>query len=191
MLPFPFENDLTLENERVLLRPLKTEDYDLLLPFSENEPDLWEYSLIPARNPNELKIYLSRALQEKKAKRAYPFLIIDKLSDEAAGTTRYYHINENDSCISIGYTWIGGKFQGTGLNKSMKALMLDFIFNKLKVERLEFRADALNTRSIAAIKTLGAQFEGTLRSNCTKPDGKRRDTAVLSILRSEYTQNKD
>jgi RimJ/RimL family protein N-acetyltransferase len=191
MLPFPFENDLILENERVLLRPLKTEDYDLLLPFSKNEPDLWEYSLIPARNPNELKIYLSRALQEKKAKRAYPFLIIDKLSDEAAGTTRYYHINENDSCISIGYTWIGGKFQGTGLNKSMKALMLDFIFNKLKVERLEFRADALNTRSIAAIKTLGAQFEGTLRSNCTKPDGKRRDTAVLSILRSEYTQNKD
>jgi RimJ/RimL family protein N-acetyltransferase len=191
MLPFPFENDLTLENERVLLRPLKTEDYDLLLPFSENEPDLWEYSLIPARNPNELEIYLSRALQEKEAKRAYPFLIIDKLSDEAAGTTRYYNINENDSCISIGYTWIGGKFQGTGLNKSMKALMLDFIFNKLKVERLEFRADALNTRSIAAIKTLGAQFEGTLRSNCTKPDGKRRDTAVLSILRSEYTQNKD
>lgn len=186
MISFPFNEDLVLENERVLLRPLKATDHALLLPFSENEPELWEYALVPARNAEELTNYIEQALQGRKTQTAYPFLIIDKQNGKIAGSTRFYAINSKDACISIGFTWIGKQFQRTGLNRSMKALMLNYIFQTLQFERLEFRADAQNLKSIAAIKSLGAQMEGILRSNCYKPDGSRRDSAVLSILRSEF-----
>ena len=43
--PEQFPN-ITLEDERVLLRPLEENDYENLLPFALNERGLWFYSLV-------------------------------------------------------------------------------------------------------------------------------------------------
>ena len=32
-----------LENERVLLRPVQESDFENLLPFSLNEPEIWKF----------------------------------------------------------------------------------------------------------------------------------------------------
>ncbi|MBB5638315.1 RimJ/RimL family protein N-acetyltransferase [Pedobacter cryoconitis] len=40
-----FEKDYILENERVLLRPLKAEDFDSLLEYT-NEPDTWDFNAL-------------------------------------------------------------------------------------------------------------------------------------------------
>ena len=55
----------------------------------------------------------------------------------------------------------------------------------MKVKRVEFRADANNKKSIAAMKSIGCTEEGILRSNCASPTG-RRNSIVLSILQSEW-----
>jgi RimJ/RimL family protein N-acetyltransferase len=175
----------------VLLRSLSISDLENLLPFSLNEPELWDFSLLQARNENELRQYIKSALLQKAQHTAYPFLIFDKAMHQPAGSTRFYAIQERESCLSIGYTWIGKRFQGTGLNKAVKTLMLDFAFNQLNAERIEFRADSKNIRSISAIQSLGATFEGILRNHCFRPDGSRRDTAILSILRNEYNSEKN
>ena len=52
--------------------------------------------------------------------------------------------------------------------------------------RVEFRADATNARSIAAMKAIGCIEEGILRSHVPRQDGKRRDSIVLSILQDEW-----
>jgi RimJ/RimL family protein N-acetyltransferase len=52
--------------------------------------------------------------------------------------------------------------------------------------RVEFRADATNARSIAAMKSIGCVEEGILRQHQPKPDGTRRDSIVLSILKQEW-----
>ena len=57
-------------------------------------------------------------------------------------------------------------------------------------ERIEFRLDSLNARSMNAIKGLGCTLEGVLRSNSYRPDGSRRDSAVLSILKEEWFDGK-
>jgi RimJ/RimL family protein N-acetyltransferase len=186
MATFPFETEIILENERVLLRPLQKTDESLLLPFAKNEPDLWKYALISVKNEAELSNYIVLALIQKEKKLEYPFVIIDKLTGQIAGSTRFYAINEKEASISIGYTWIGKDFQGTGLNRAMKSCMLDFIFKNLQFERLEFRADAENLQSIKAIQSIGATMEGILRSHVYKPDGTRRNSVVLSILKSEF-----
>lgn len=185
MAEFLFNEDYILENDRVLLRPLVAEDFELLLPFSLNEPELWTYSLQPGDGAKNLKVYINKALEGRKNKHSYPFIVFDKKKKAIAGSTRFYDYQESHNTVQLGFTWYGKAFQGSGLNKKCKLLLLEFAFEKLELERVEFRADNNNTRSIAAMKSIGCVPEGVLRSNCNSPTG-RRDSIVLSILKREW-----
>ncbi|MEQ9188725.1 MAG: GNAT family protein [Cryomorphaceae bacterium] len=176
---------LTLEDERVRLRPLSRSDSESLLAFSLNEPELWTYSLIPANGKENLERYIELALEARDANSALPFLVFDKQANDVAGSTRFYDYQPTHSTVQIGFTWYGKHFQGTGLNRHCKRLMLQQAFEVWKLDRVEFRADALNLRSISAMKRIGCVEEGVLRNNCSSPTG-RRDSIVLSILKDEW-----
>lgn len=182
-----FTKDYILENDIVRLRPLTTEDFKNLSTFSIHEPDLWKYSLVQANGLENLKKYIALALQAREDKTSYPFIVFDKRTQKYAGSTRFYDYQEHHKTIQLGYTWYGAEFQGTGLNKNCKFLMLQFAFETLQLERVEFRADANNVRSIAAMKSIGCTVEGVLRKNCASHSG-RRDSIILSILQKEWFQ---
>ncbi|MBZ0327909.1 MAG: GNAT family N-acetyltransferase [Altibacter sp.] len=174
-----------LENDAVQLRPIKMEDLEQLSIYSIYEPHLWDYSLTPANGVENLKKYLELALKGRTEKTAYPFVVFDKRHHKYVGSTRFYDIQEQHNTAQLGYTWYGSEFQGTGLNKNCKYLLLEFAFETMGWERVEFRADAKNLRSIAAMKSIGCTVEGILRSNCKSASG-RRDSIVLSILKDEW-----
>lgn len=185
MRSFNFQKEYVLENDRVRLRPLALEDFDTLKYFALNQPEIWKYSQQPASGLENLKVYIDFALQARRAETAYPFVVFDKNYQQIAGSTRFYDFQEKHNTVQLGYTWYAKEFQGTGLNKQCKLLLLEFAFEKLGIDRVEFRADAKNERSIAAMKSIGCTVEGTLRNNCAAPDG-RRDSIVLSILKDEW-----
>lgn len=182
---FDFSEEYFLEDNRVLLRPLTFEDVEHLLPFSIHEPDLWEYSLVSGSGEENLKNYIQLALSKREEKDSYAFVVFDKHTRQYAGSTRFYDIQRQHNTLQLGYTWYGKQFQGTGLNKHAKFLLLQFAFEVIGVARVEFRADNKNTRSIAAMKSIGCTVEGILRSNCEGLHG-RRDSIVLSILKTEW-----
>jgi N-acetyltransferase len=177
--------EIILQNNRTLLRPLLESDLEHLLPFSLNEPELWKYSLVQAGGEENLKNYIKKALEAKEKEDSYPFIVFDKLTQRYAGSTRFYDIQEHHETAQIGYTWYGKEFQRSGLNRHCKLLMLQFAFEERNMKRVEFRADAKNSRSITAMKAIGCIEEGILRSNCAAPEG-RRDSIVLSILKSDW-----
>ncbi len=181
-----FSTEVVLENDRVLLRPLQQQDVYLLLPFAEQEPEIWKYSAVTAAGKDGMCEYVNTALQMRDAGKEYPFIVFDKQSDSYAGCTRFYDINPDFSTIQLGYTWYGKSFQATGLNRNCKLLMLSFAFEEWNMERVEFRADNRNERSIQAMKNIGCTVEGVLRSNMPTSAGGRRDSIVLSILRNEW-----
>lgn len=183
MISFP--RNLVLENDRVMLRPLEKEDFKLLLPFSEQEPDLWTYSVVSAAGKDGLTAYMEHALRERELKKEYPFLVFDKQAKAPAGSSRFYDIQLPFSTTQLGYTWYGKKFQQTGLNRHCKLLMLGYAFEQWEMERVEFRADLKNEKSIRAMKNIGCTVEGILRSNMPVPGG-RRDSIVLSIIKKEW-----
>jgi RimJ/RimL family protein N-acetyltransferase len=185
MVAFDPRHDYVLEDGRALLRPLRAGDTALLRHFAEREPELWRYSLSRVQGAADLERYLAEALAGRSAGHAYPFAVYDKRAQAWAGSTRLYDIQLLHQSTQLGYTWYGQEFQGTGLNKHCKYLLLSFAFGQLGMERVEFRADARNERSIRAMKALGCTVEGILRSNCAAPGG-RRDSIVLSILRREW-----
>jgi len=181
------KQDLILEDATVLLRPLQESDFENLLHFSINEPELWKYSLVPANGPENWKNYLNIALKAKAEGTEFPFVVIDKRTRKYAGSTRFYDINFPFKTIQLGYTWYGKEFQGTGLNKHCKYLLLEYIFETLQFERFELRADNNNERSKAAMLSIGCKIDGVLRSNMpTYQSNLRRDSIVLSILKDEW-----
>lgn len=188
-LKYDQEINYQLENERVLLRPLRQDDLEFLLPFALNEPTTWQYSIINAVGEDGMKKYIDDALTAKATGKEYPFIVFDKDNQAYAGSTRFYDIQPVNKTLQLGYTWYGQNFRGTGLNKHCKFLLLQFAFETLAAERVEFRADARNTRSIAAMKSIGCVPEGIIRSHLPMPDGTRRDSIILSILKQEWENN--
>lgn len=139
-----------LENDKVKLIPLWEEDFERLYEVA-SDPKIWEQH--PNKNRFErdvFKNFFKGALESKGA-----FLILDKNSDEIAGSTRFYGYNETDKSIFIGYTFYGVKFWGKGLNSEAKKLMLNYIFQF--VEKVIFHVGASNIRSQKAMEKLGAK----------------------------------
>ncbi len=178
--------EYVLENDCVLLRPLQRNDCGNLQHFAISEPEIWQYSLMPINSPDSLSNYIEQALEERKLGKSYPFVVMDKQSRAYAGSTRFYDIQPSFKTLQLGYTWYGKTYQGTGLNKHCKFLLLQFAFETLGMERVEFRADNQNARSIAAMKSIGCTVEGVLRSHMPNQTGGRRNSIVLSILKEEW-----
>jgi len=65
-MKFDFSQPIKLENERIILCPLEQNDFTYLLPFSENEKDLWDFSLTPAAGAETYKIISTQPLLSKK-----------------------------------------------------------------------------------------------------------------------------
>ena len=183
---FDFESDIILENERVLLRPLALSDGSLLAHFVEEEHDLWKYSLVAINNSTDLENYIQTAIEARVQKTSYAFIVFDKLLNEYVGCTRFYDMQLAYQTTQLGYTWYSKKCWGTKLNENCKHLLLEFAFDQIGFERVEFRADNNNKRSIAAMQKIGCTIEGVLRNHLPMPNGKRRDSIVLSILKEEW-----
>lgn len=184
---FNFSQNIILEDEFVLLRPLQESDVDNLLEIAINEPETWEYSLVRANGKENLENYIQLALKARENNTEFPFIVLDKKSGKYAGSTRFYDINLAFKTVQLGYTWYGKDFRGTGLNKHCKFLLLQFAFETLGMQRVEFRADNNNQRSIAAMKSIGCKVEGVLRNHMpTFGSEVRRDSIILSILKNEW-----
>jgi len=183
---FDFNQDYSLENERVLLRPLVFSDLPYLEKYVLEEPDLWQFSLVAIQDKADLEKYIHDAIDARSQKMAYPFIVFDQLSQTYVGVTRFYDIQLAFATTQLGYTWYSKKVWGTGLNQACKYLLLEFAFDQMGFERVEFRADNNNKRSIAAMQKIGCTVEGVLRNHLPMPNGKRRDSIVLSILKEEW-----
>jgi RimJ/RimL family protein N-acetyltransferase len=181
-----FPQDIILEDERAMLRPLQLDDLQSLLPFSLHEPELWIYSMNSPAGKAGMEKYIHSTIDQRFRGNEYPFIIFDKQKQRYAGSTRFYDIQLMNQTTQLGYTWYGREFQRTGLNRHCKLLLLSYAFETWGMERVEFRADASNQRSIEAMKAIGCVVEGVLRSQGPSARGGRRDSIVLSILKTEW-----
>jgi RimJ/RimL family protein N-acetyltransferase len=186
---FNFKEDYILENETVRLRPLELSDYNHLLEYSINEPEIWSFNSNGANGAENLEKYISNAIKQREDGKEYPFIVFDKLSGKYIGSTRFYAVFLEAKTIEIGYTWYGKTHQGTGINKNCKYLLLEFAFEKMSLERVAFAANSKNERSINAMKSIGCKVEGVLRNCSTDASGERIDAVKLSIIKNEWFEN--
>ncbi|MBD3920084.1 GNAT family N-acetyltransferase [Paenibacillus sp. PR3] len=179
------KGNITLEGKRVRLIPASHEHLDDLFKASHYS-ELWTYSPSAIRTFDDMVLTINQWMKSREQGLRYPFVIVDKSTDEIVGSTSYLDISPQNRKLEIGGTWLDPKVWRTRVNTECKYLLLQYGFEQLDLIRVQFRTDARNERSNQAIQRLGAQFEGTLRQEIIMQDGYRRSSNVYSIVDNEW-----
>jgi RimJ/RimL family protein N-acetyltransferase len=108
--------------------------------------------------------------------------------DALVGMSSFMGIDLERDVLEIGSTYYVPAMRGTGFNRVAKDLMLERAFGS-GFRRVEFRVDARNGRSQAALARIGAVREGVLRADRITWTGHVRDTVLFSILASEWERS--
>jgi len=181
--------NLILQNDNILLRPLKSDDNKSFVKLT-GDKSMWIYFTNDLSDKYELQNWINTALSDMKNKTRLTFAIIEKSTGNAIGSTSFGNISLIDRRVEIGWTWIAREFQGKGINNQIKYLLLRYLFEKNDFERVEFKTDVLNLPARNALLRIGAKEEGVLRSHTLMTHGRRRDTLYYSVLRSEWEEVK-
>ena len=174
---------VVLAGQHVRLDPLTADHADALWAVAR-DPELWRWTLAPVRSRADFDLYIRTALDAQAAGTAVPFVIV--AGSEVAGSTRFANVDPANLRVEIGWTFVGRRWQRTAVNTEAKGLLLRHAFETLGARRVEFKTDAHNAPSRAAIARLGATEEGTLRQHMVRADGTSRDTVYFSIVADEW-----
>ncbi|MBY2924369.1 GNAT family N-acetyltransferase [Rhizobium leguminosarum] len=175
----------TAEGNFASVVPLKMEHHDDLVEAAGDGElhRLW-YTIVP--KPEDIGAEIERRLGLRTTGSMLPFAIIERASGKAVGMTTYMNIDAANRRLEIGATWYRQSVQRSPLNTECKLLMLKHAFEKLDCICVEFRTHFMNIQSRRAIERLGAKLDGVLRSNMVMANRTIRDTAVYSIIASEW-----
>ncbi len=178
-------DSFSVEGQHLTVVPLSASHHDDLAEAAADGQlhRLW-YTMVP--KPEGVMAEIERRLALREAGSMLPFAIIDNTSGRAVGMTTYMNIDAANRRLEIGSTWYRKSVQRTPLNTECKLLLLQHAFEQLDCICVEFRTHFINTQSRRAIERLGAKLDGILRSNMIMANGTIRDTAVYSIIQSEW-----
>ncbi|MDX1561952.1 MAG: GNAT family protein [Gammaproteobacteria bacterium] len=176
---------VTLEGEHVRLEPLSQHHREALCD-AIRDGELWTLHVTFVPHPDQIGGFLSDAEKLAADGSGLVFATVHRGSGRVIGSTRYMHRNEVHRRVEIGFTFLAKSHQRTAVNTEAKLLMLTHAFETLAMNRVELLTDVLNTASRRAILRIGAKEEGVLRSHMIMPDGRVRDSALYSIVRSEW-----
>ena len=177
---------VTLTGRVVRLEPLSVKHIaDLVI--AAQDPHIWEYMVYGyLGNEEAMRAWVDMLLRWQAQGTDLPFAVIHLGSDRAIGGTRYLEIRPAHRGLEIGGTWYTPAYQRTAVNTECKYLLLSHAFNQLGCVRVQFKTDARNLRSQAAIERIGAVKEGVLRQHMYTPAGYLRDSVYYSILDREW-----
>jgi RimJ/RimL family protein N-acetyltransferase len=175
-----------LEGELVVLEPLRRDHLDSLYEAAR-PPEIWEFwPFNPAIDRRRFEQWLDDVLRAAASGTEARFATLDRHSERPIGSTSFCTLRPEHRGLEIGWTWLTPSAWGTGANAEAKLLQLRHAFSKLGCQRVEFETDELNVRSRRALEALPAKFEGVLRDLNLLPDGRKRSSAMYSILASEW-----
>lgn len=181
-----------LKGQHVYLDVLQPEDLPALRTLARDER-LWEYTrtlLINDTFDEQFDRYIANAFNPDFGGLQTSFVMRDAQTGDVMGMTRYYKMDAAHKRASIGYTWYTPSYWGRVHNKECKLLLLQYAFEILRFQRVEFEVAHQNLRSQKAVAKIGGVKEGVLRKHGLMADGTVRDTVVFSVIDDEWPQTK-
>jgi len=175
-----------LGGEIVVVEPLAPE-HESGLWEAASDPEIWRCMPVNAvESRAAFGAWFAEALDRSSAGLDQAFAVLDAGSGAPLGSTRYLALRPEHRGLEIGWTWLSRAAWGTGANVEAKLLLLGHAFDALGCMRVEFKTDALNERSRAALEALPARFEGIFRRHMIVRDGALRDSAWYAVTDEEW-----
>ncbi len=174
-----------LTGRLVVLEPLRA-DHEPGLRTAAADDRVWSFMRTVATEPDAFHEWFDEALAAADAGLEAPFCIVRRGDDRPIGSSRYLALRPTDRVLEIGYSWVTPAAWGSGANTDAKLLLLTHAFERLGCLRVEFKTDARNERSRAALAAIPATFEGVFRKHMLVRDGERRDSAWYSVIDDDW-----
>jgi len=173
-----------LEGSIVVLEPFAEEHVDELWEATQ-AAEIWTW-LAPLNEREMFDKWLELTREAELAGDEGTFVTRDQGSGRVVGSSRYLNVRPGDRVVEIGWTWLNPSAWRSGANVEAKLLMMRHAFEALDCLRVEFKTDARNERSCAALAALPAKFEGIMRNHKITPGVGVRDSAYFSVIDSEW-----
>jgi RimJ/RimL family protein N-acetyltransferase len=173
-----------LEGAWVRLEPVTEAHKETLRAALDCDPESWE--IMPLNGCGEgFDDLWGGIVADQAAGSRMAYAVIRKSDDAVVGTTSYLNIQRLHQNMEVGSTFLRPEARSTPINAESKRLLLGHAFDSGAV-RVQFNVDIRNARSQAAVEKLGAFKEGVLRQNKITWTGHLRDTAVFSIVDTDW-----
>lgn len=184
-MSLPAIEPVRLEGEVVAMEPIRPDHLDRLWQAAADQR-IWNWLVHLTDSRERFDEWVSESVECWSGGDRKTFVTVAVDSGLVIGSSSYLNYRPADDVVEIGYTWLNPSAWGTGANTEAKLLMITHAFEVLGCARVEFKTDARNERSRAALAAIPAQFEGILRKHM-KPFGVgRRDSAYYSVIDDEW-----
>ena len=176
----------TLDGHLVRIEPLAARHEEGLRDAAADQRTWRWMPMNPTADAASFHDWMTDALDRAAAGLDAPFCILRAGTDEPLGSTRYLALRPEHKSLEIGWTWLSPAAWGKGANAEAKLLLMGHAFERLGCMRVEFKTDALNERSRAALEAIGARFEGIHRKHMLVRGGELRDSAWYSVIDDDW-----
>ena len=177
-----------LETQRLILRKPKLSDWkDIVEGLNDLKvSQSLKFVPYPYKKKNALYwIKYNLKNWKKKNGNSYVFFIELKTNKKIIGETGIY-VNPKNKKASTG-SWINRKYWKKGYLLETKIPVFDFIFNKLKLRKIETSANKENVSSNNLQKKLGFKYEGTrIKSETNEATGKIHDVNLYGLFKEDW-----
>lgn len=172
------DRQASLEGERLLLRPLGSDDWDALFAVA-SDPEIWAWH--PSHDRWQEPVF--RVFFDEAMAGGGAYAIIDKASGAVIGSTRF---GEPDPAmpneIEIGWSFLARSYWGGGYNAEFKRLMLAHAL--ANYDHVIFQVGADNVISRKAMENIGGILTDRMRRY--ERGGVMVDHVIYAITREGF-----
>lgn len=174
-----------LETDRLILREMTLDDLEFYFQHFNNDK-IVEGCCFPGPKSleaakEELERYCIKLFKENRGVR---WGIIRKRRKKLIGTCGYYDWNKTVRRAEIGYD-LDPAYWGQGIMTEALRSVLEYGFEKMRLNRIQVIIDSKNTRSVKLVFMLGFKKEGVLRQR-SYFNGQFLDDVCFSLLKEEW-----
>lgn len=175
-----------IETSRLLLRKFQLEDSEAVYRNWTSDDKVTEFLRWPTHESVDItKKIIKMWVDGYNDNSFYQWAIILKDEGDAPiGTISVVDKKEELDTVHIGYC-IGSKWWNKGITSEAFSGIIPFLFNEVKVNRIESQHDPCNPNSGKVMQRCGLKYEGTLRSADISNRG-IVDASMYSLLAEEY-----
>lgn len=175
-----------LEGKRVYLRPIDMKDMERFFCWF-NDPKLRRFLLLPFPTTRMAeKEFIEKMI---KLKDGVVLSIVVREGDRLIGNVSLFKLNPVHRSAEVGIAIADLSMASKGHGTEAMALMLEYAFRTLNLNRVELVVHDFNQRAHNAYLKLGFREEGRKRQSyfC---DGEYHDDIMMSVLKDEWKKKR-